>query len=127
MNVRHGLALLALVPLLSAALPALAQEAAQAGRPSAGTAPAGAAPARATAVKRAKAARRKPAAATAGGVPAASSYDLVPTRSGSALSRARQNSFGTPGEDDAPSGDPRHIGIGLGGGNGTTPGVTLGF
>ena len=64
--------------------------------------------------------------------PAASqqSYELVPsTPAGSALARARQNSFSSPDDDAPPPGYRRHggVGVGLGGGNGTTPGVSLGF
>ena len=58
---------------------------------------------------------------------ASSSYDLVPSSTTSAQARARQNSFSAPDDDSTPSSDPRHIGIGLGGANGTTPGMQMGF
>lgn len=71
--------------------------------------------------------RRKPPAPAQAAAPAADSYQLVPSKTGSALSRARQNSFGTPDSDPAPSGGSRHIGVGLGGANGTSPGMAIGF
>lgn len=82
-----------------------------------------------TAAKRATPRHR---AATEAPPPAASpqSYELVPsTPAGSALARARQNSFSSPDDDAPPPGYRRHggVGVGLGGGNGTTPGVSLGF
>jgi hypothetical protein len=90
---------------------------------------AGAAPAAraATTKPTTKARRRKPAATAQAAAPTADSYQLVPSKAGSALSRARQNSFGTPDEDPAPSGGSRRIGVGLGGANGTSPGMAIGF
>ncbi len=74
------------------------------------------------------AARRKKADTAVQTAPAASpGYDLVPSKSTSAQARARQNTFSTPDDDSTPSGDPRHIGIGLGGSDGMTPGVQMGF
>ena len=69
----------------------------------------------------------KPAAAAQATVPS-EAYQLVPSPSGSALVRARQNSFGVRDEEGSSSGvRSRHIGIGLGGGNGMTPGMAIGF
>ena len=70
---------------------------------------------------------RKPAAAAQATAPS-EAYQLVPPPSGSALVRARQNSFGVRDEEGSSSGvRSRHIGIGLGGGNGMTPGMAIGF
>ena len=70
---------------------------------------------------------RRPAEAAQAPAPS-EAYQLVPSPSGSALVRARQNSFGVRDEEGSSSGArSRHIGIGLGGGNGTTPGMAIGF
>jgi hypothetical protein len=78
--------------------------------------------------KKHSAARHKKADSAVNAAPAASQgYELVPTdHSGSAQARARQNSFSAP-DDDTPDDNQRHIGIGLGGSNGMTPGMTMGF
>lgn len=123
------LALCAVAMTLATATAAVAQDAGQpAVRADGSTA---AAPKRAThrraAQAPAKTAGRKTAAPKAA-APVANSYQLVPTSpTGSALARARQNAFGTPDDEAAPSIGSHRVGIGLGGGNGTTPGVTLGF
>ena len=74
--------------------------------------------------------RRKPSAggqALSAPAPAASSYELVPTRSGSALARARQNSFEAPDDGPTPTRGSRRLGVGLGGASGTSPGMAIGF
>ena len=120
-------ATLAAPPVLPAA--AAAQEAAPA------TAPAAKAAVKAAPATKpsAKPRRRKPAAAGQAAAPAlapapaASSYELVPSRSGSALARARQNSFEAPDDGPTPTRGSRRIGVGLGGANGTSPGMASGF
>lgn len=117
---RIGVLALCAIFSASALLPGLAA-AQEAVAPAVKSAPAG--------KPAAKARRRKPAAAHQAAAPAPvdTSYQLVPSKPGSALSRARQNSFGTPDEDPAPSGGSRRIGVGLGGANGMTPGMAIGF
>ncbi len=115
-------ALCALALAWAAPVPASAQSA----TPAAGS-PAGAGQS-VKAHKTTKPRRRKADAVAAPASAAAGSYDLVPSsKATSPLARARQNAFGTPDADPAPSGDPRQIGIGLGGSDGMTPGVNMGF
>lgn len=123
MQPRRMLALCAVAATLATATSAVAQDA---GQPAVRAAGSTAAPKRAAHRKAAQASAK--AAAPKAAAPVANSYQLVPTSpTGSALTRARQNAFGTPDDDGAPSIGSRRVGIGLGGGNGTTPGVTLGF
>ncbi len=124
MRPRQPLALCAVALTLTVATSAVAQEAGQPALRGAGST--AAAPKRAAHRKAAPASAR--AAVPRAAAPVTNSYQLVPTNpAGSALARARQNSFGTPDDDAAPSSGSRRIGIGLGGSNGTTPGVTMGF
>lgn len=119
---RIGVLGLCAVLTLTALLPiaASAEDAAAAG-------PTPTVKARAAARPTVKPRRRKAAAAAPTGAPAADSYQLVPSSSGSALQRARQNSFSAPDADPAPTRGARHIGVGLGGANGTSPGMAIGF
>lgn len=125
MRPRQTLALCAVALTVTVATTAVAQDAGQPAVPAAGKT--AAAPKRA-AQRKAPRASAKASAPKAAGAPAAGSYQLVPTNpTGSALARARQNNFAAPDDDPATSVGSRRIGVGLGGGNGTTPGVTIGF
>jgi hypothetical protein len=116
------LALCALAAAWAVPLHAMAQSATPAAAPSASEG-------QKVKAKKHVAVRRKKADVALQPAPAASSgYDLVPSsKPSSAQARARQNAFEAPDDDSTPSADPRHIGIGLGGANGTTPGMTMGF
>lgn len=127
MRPRQTPALCAVALALTVATSAIAQ-AQEAGQPAVRAAGSTAAAPKRAAHRKAAPASAKAAASKGSAAPVAGSYELVPTNpTGSALARARQNNFATPDDDPATSTGSRRIGVGLGGGNGTTPGVTLGF